>query len=131
MSAAAGPAAAQASFRLTVAAAPPELRLAVSPELVIHQGGGNRLQVRVARGSLLTLVQVRVEGDVRGIQPGEFTLAAAENEAAVEFKADAGAAKKFLAVGDAKLDEALDPAEAAAWASVGNALLNLDATIYR
>jgi mono/diheme cytochrome c family protein len=47
------------------------------------------------------------------------------------FKADAGAAKKFLAVGDAKVDEALDAAEAAAWASVGNALLNLDATIHR
>src|SRR5262249_21558332 len=49
----------------------------------------------------------------------------------VHFKGDAEAAKKFLAVGDAKLDEALDPAEAAAWASVGNALLNLDATIHR
>jgi hypothetical protein len=47
------------------------------------------------------------------------------------FKADVGAAKKLLAVGDAKVDEALDPAEAAAWASVGNALLNLDATIHR
>jgi hypothetical protein len=47
------------------------------------------------------------------------------------FKADAAAAKKLLAVGDAKVDEALDPAEAAAWASVGNALLNLDATIHR
>jgi hypothetical protein len=47
------------------------------------------------------------------------------------FKADAAAAKKFLGVGDAKIDEALDPAEAAAWASVGNALLNLDATIHR
>jgi hypothetical protein len=47
------------------------------------------------------------------------------------FKADAGAAKKLLAVGDAKVDEAVDPAEAAAWAGVGNALLNLDATIHR
>jgi hypothetical protein len=47
------------------------------------------------------------------------------------FKADAGAAKKLLGVGDAKIDESLDPAEAAAWASVGNALLNLDATINR
>jgi hypothetical protein len=47
------------------------------------------------------------------------------------FKANADAAKKLLAVGDAKLDEALDPAEAAAWASVGNALLNLNATIHR
>jgi hypothetical protein len=47
------------------------------------------------------------------------------------FKADGSAAKKLLGVGDAKVDEALDPAEAAAWACVGNALLNLDATIHR
>jgi hypothetical protein len=47
------------------------------------------------------------------------------------FKADAAAAKKLLGVGDAKVDASLDPAEAAAWACVGNALLNLDATIHR
>ena len=47
------------------------------------------------------------------------------------FKADAGEAKRLLGVGDAKMDEALDPIEAAAWACVGNALLNLDATIHR
>jgi hypothetical protein len=47
------------------------------------------------------------------------------------FKADAKAAKKLLGVGDAKIDEHIDPAEAAAWACVGNALLNLDATIHR
>src|SRR5205085_3629550 len=33
------------------------------------------------------------------------------------FKANADAAKKLLAVGDAKIDESLVPAEAAAWAS--------------
>jgi Protein of unknown function (DUF1553)/Protein of unknown function (DUF1549)/Planctomycete cytochrome C len=47
------------------------------------------------------------------------------------FKADAKAAKMLLSVGDAKIDESIDSAEAAAWASVGNALLNLDATIRR
>ncbi|MFL5341350.1 MAG: PSD1 and planctomycete cytochrome C domain-containing protein [Gemmataceae bacterium] len=47
------------------------------------------------------------------------------------YKADAAAAKKLLAVGDAKVDEALDAGELAAWATVGNALLNLDATIRR
>jgi hypothetical protein len=47
------------------------------------------------------------------------------------FKADQAAAKKLLGVGDATVDESLDPAEAAAWAAVGNALLNLDATIHR
>jgi hypothetical protein len=49
----------------------------------------------------------------------------------VHFKADVAAAKKLLAVGDAKTDEALDAAELAAWACVGNTLLNLDATIRR
>ena len=47
------------------------------------------------------------------------------------FKADAQAAKKLLGVGDAKVDENLDAAETAAWACVGNALINLDATIHR
>src|SRR5262249_33715287 len=47
------------------------------------------------------------------------------------FKADAKAAKKLLSVGDAKIDETIDSAEAAAWAAVGNALLNLDAAIRR
>ena len=47
------------------------------------------------------------------------------------YKADAAAAKKILAIGDAKINETLDPVEAAAWTSVGNALLNLDATIRR
>src|SRR5262249_32772531 len=53
------------------------------------------------------------------------------DEQRAHFKADLAAAKKFLAVGDAKVDEALDTAEAAAWTSIGNALLNLDATIHR
>jgi hypothetical protein len=47
------------------------------------------------------------------------------------YKGDAKAAKQLLGVGDAKIDAALDPAEAASWACVGNALLNLDATIHR
>ena len=48
-----------------------------------------------------------------------------------QFKADATAAKKLLSVGDAKIDETLDAAEAATWACVGSALINLDATIHR
>jgi hypothetical protein len=47
------------------------------------------------------------------------------------FKSDKAAAKKLLGVGDARVDESLDPAEAAAWAGVGSVLLNLDATIHR
>jgi len=46
------------------------------------------------------------------------------------FKADTAAAKKLLGVGDAKIDETVDAAEAAAWACVGSALINLDATIH-
>ena len=53
------------------------------------------------------------------------------DEQRVQFKADATAAKKLLGVGDAKIDETLDPAETAAWACVGSALINLDATIHR
>jgi hypothetical protein len=53
------------------------------------------------------------------------------DEQRAHFKADVAAARKFLGVGDARVDAALDPAEVAAWASVGNALLNLDATIHR
>ena len=48
-----------------------------------------------------------------------------------DFKADARAAAKLLRVGDARIDETLDAAEAASWACVGNVLLNLDATIHR
>ncbi len=53
------------------------------------------------------------------------------DEQRAHFKADAAAAKKLLGVGDAKIDETLDAAEIAAWACVGSALLNLDATIHR
>ena len=53
------------------------------------------------------------------------------DEQRAQFKADASAAKKLLSVGDAKIDETLDAAETAAWACVGSALINLDATIHR
>ena len=53
------------------------------------------------------------------------------DEQRAHFKADVNAAKKLLGVGDAKVDETLDVAEEAAWACVGSALINLDATIHR
>lgn len=55
-------------------------------------------------------------------------LLAAQRE---HYAADPDAAKKLLAVGDAKPDPKLDPAELAAWTGVAQALLNLDATIHR
>ncbi|MFN0206691.1 MAG: DUF1553 domain-containing protein [Planctomycetota bacterium] len=45
------------------------------------------------------------------------------------YKTNAELAKKLITVGDAKVDEKLPEAEIAAWAMVGNALLNLDAAI--
>jgi hypothetical protein len=53
------------------------------------------------------------------------------DEQRAHFKADASAAKKLLSVGDAKIDEGLEAGEAAAWACVASAILNLDATIHR
>jgi hypothetical protein len=45
------------------------------------------------------------------------------------FKADPEAAKKLLAVGDAKRSESLDPAEFAAYTMVANLVLNLDEAV--
>ncbi len=47
------------------------------------------------------------------------------------FAKEPEAAKKLLEVGDAAVDPKLDAAELAAWVSVANALLNLDAVIHR
>ncbi|MCY3001535.1 MAG: DUF1553 domain-containing protein [Planctomycetota bacterium] len=47
------------------------------------------------------------------------------------YKADVESAKKLLAIGDAKVDPALDPVELAAWTNVANALFNLDAALHR
>jgi hypothetical protein len=46
-----------------------------------------------------------------------------------EFKGNAEAAKKLLSYGDSKRNEALDPAEHAAWTMVANVILNLDETV--
>lgn len=53
------------------------------------------------------------------------------NDQRAHFKADIKAAKNLLGVGEAKADATIDAVELAAWASVGNALLSLDATIHR
>lgn len=46
-----------------------------------------------------------------------------------EFQADREAALKLLGYGEAKRNEALDPAELAAWTMVANLVLNLDETV--
>lgn len=82
---------AEAKFRLTVKEHPPELRLAVSPELFVNQGGSNRIQIRVARSNLMAPVRVRLDGDLRGISPQEFPLDATETDVMVEIRAEASA----------------------------------------
>ena len=47
------------------------------------------------------------------------------------FQADRAAAVQLVAVGDTKLDPALDSVELAAWTVLAQALLNHDAAIYR
>jgi len=47
------------------------------------------------------------------------------------FRADADAARRLLAVGESPRDEALDPAEHAALASVCLAIFNLDEALTR
>jgi hypothetical protein len=104
--------------------------------------GQRMLRDREARGRKKDLS--KVEEDARrlaygfrlctGREPTEKQADALKrllDDQRAHFKADSAAAKKLLAVGDAKVDVAIDPAEAAAWAAVGNALLNLDATIHR
>ena len=47
------------------------------------------------------------------------------------FTADPAAARALLAQGESKADPAVDPAELAAYTSVGNVLLNLDEFLTR
>jgi hypothetical protein len=47
----------------------------------------------------------------------------------IEYQANKDAAVKFLSVGETKRNEALDPAEHAAWTLVANVILNLDETV--
>jgi hypothetical protein len=46
-----------------------------------------------------------------------------------EYRTDAKKAAKLLAIGEAKRNEKLDPAELAAWTIVASAILNLDETV--
>jgi hypothetical protein len=66
--------------------------------------------------------------------PDERELAALRSllvDLRAHYHGDAKAAKEFLAVGQLKVEDKLDPAEAAAWAAVGATLLNLEAAMRR
>jgi len=58
-------------------------------------------------------------------------LVAAFNEELVNYKKDAEAAGKLLAVGTTKRDESLNASEHAAWTIVASMILNLDEVITR
>ena len=58
-------------------------------------------------------------------------LVAAFNEELVNYKKDAEAAGKLLAVGTTKRDESLNASEHAAWTIVASMILNLDEVIPR
>ena len=91
LTASAGATKADASFRLTVNASPPELRLAVSPALVVNQGARNRMRIRISRSGLKGPVQVRFQGDLQGISPSEFSAGETDTEITAEIRAEAGA----------------------------------------
>ena len=48
-----------------------------------------------------------------------------------KYRSDPAAAKKLLSVGESARNEALDPAEVAAWTNVAGVILNLDETVTR
>ena len=58
-------------------------------------------------------------------------LTALLEEQRAAYRDDAKGAAALLKVGDAEVDDELDPQELAAWAAVASALLNLDATIHK
>ncbi len=89
--ASAGAVKAEASMRLDVKQIPSALRIAVSPELIVHPGGVNRLLIRVARSNLAVPVSVRLEGDLQGVSPREFVLNATADELTAEIGVDAKA----------------------------------------
>lgn len=91
LTASAGATKADANFRLTVNASPPELRLAVSPALVVNQGARNRMRIRISRSGLKGPVQVRFQGDLQGIAPSEFSAGETDTEITAEIRAEAGA----------------------------------------
>lgn len=82
---------ASAQFQLEVRARPPELRLAVSPEVVVHQGGRNRMLIRVARANLPGPIPCQLAGNLSGISPRVFTLGESDTEFPLDILAAADA----------------------------------------
>jgi hypothetical protein len=89
--ASAGPVRAETRFQLRVNVPPPELRLAVSPALIVNQGHGNHLRIRISRSGFKGPIQLRFGGDLRGIECRELAVAETDTEVSTEIRADADA----------------------------------------
>jgi hypothetical protein len=90
---------------------------------MIREGGGTP-ESRIARGFALATA--------RGPEDRELALLVAGfRRRLAGFEADPAAARALLAVGESEADPAIEPAELAAYASVGNVLLNLDEFLTR
>ena len=86
--------------------------------------GGDGPESRIAHGFRLVTS--------RGPEPREVAVLVAGFRRRLDaFKADPAAARALLAQGESKADPAVDPAELAAYTSVGNVLLNLDEFLTR
>jgi hypothetical protein len=90
----------------------------VLAERVLKESG-SQPQQRIERAFRLVLARRPTPEEGRVLQASVERLQQ-------EFGRDRAAAQKFLRVGEARRDEALDPVEHAAYAALCNAILNLD-----
>jgi len=84
--------------------------------------GGSTVEGRIACAYRLVLARPPRPAEV-GVLRGVY-----EKQLAV-YRSDKAAALKLLAVGESPRDEALDPAELAAWSTVAGVILNLDEAV--
>jgi hypothetical protein len=90
---------------------------------MIREGGGT-IESRITRGFILATSRVPEDRELA-------LLVAGFRRRIAGFTADPAAARALLAHGESNADAALDPAELAAYTSVGNVLLNLDEFLTR
>jgi hypothetical protein len=90
---------------------------------MIREGGGSP-ESRIARGFVLVTS--------RGPEDRELAVLVAGFRRRLDaFKEDPAAARALIALGESEADAAIEPAELAAYTSVGNVLLNLDEFVTR
>ncbi len=112
---------AAASLRLNIRAAqpnPPGLRMNVSPEVVLPQGGENRIGVVIARDYFRGPVTVEVGGLPEGVSANALSLSPEATSGEIRLQADASApvgtkALPVTATGPVRLPGATEPPTAA------------------